>query len=292
MADYLGQVTSACESDSFHLGLGNCDKQEGKTTGLILTGANATYNMDAEAFIAAIHANTISDGADRMTILSGLKGAAFSGGDFNTVDDGTYGEQKTTNLSARTDTFTVNGGDCRYKELSKLNKKTFRVFRYDDEGYLYGTVKTKGGESVFAGYLATIYVRRIRPDGSAAYGIEVAVSYSASLEKEEKNMNAFSVGDLPGGLIGIILKAGTAGTASVLTACSGQDITSDYGDEWDETMFVDATGANPTNVDFDGDTGLLTIAPAGAYRPASAKILDAGNVAGFEGVGAYVQITA
>ena len=107
-------------------------------------------------------------------------------------------------------------------------------------------------------------------------------------------MHAFEVGlpNVPDGLIGVALKAGATGTASVVTACGGEDITAEYGDKWKANMFINDSGTAATTATFDLATGLLSIAPAGKYRVASASVLEAGDILGLDGVGEYADVSA
>lgn len=290
MAEFLGQIFANCQENTPLTRMGSCDKEEGKTINLLINlNVNASYPLDAEAFAGNLRKYVISSGADRIIPIGGIKQTTLSGNDFNTIDDGDYGEQKTTNVTAQTDVFSINGGDCLWKQLAKFNKKRVRVMRYDDESYLYNTAFMQGDKPYMRGFLATLYVRRVRATGTTAYTIELQVCYSANKESEEKSINAFELASIPEGLMGIMLKAGVAGTASVVTTCGGLDITADH--EWDKTSFVTKTGDNPTAVSLDSDTGLLTIAPAGSYRIATADILDMADIIGYEGVDEYVNIS-
>ncbi len=169
-----------------------------------------------------------------------------------------------------------------------------RVLRVDDEGFVYGTVVVRDGKNYFAGFEATLYAVRTPTDGSTAYNLSLYAYYTPSNESEEKNMHAFEVGlpNVPDGLIGVALKAGATGTASVVTACGGEDITAEYGDKWKANMFINDSGTAATTATFDSATGLLSIAPAGKYRVASASVLEAGDILGLDGVGEYADVSA
>ena len=73
----------------------------------------------------------------------------------------------------------------------------------------------------------------------------------------------------------------------MITACGGEDITSEYGEKWATSMFTDEAGANPESVTFDENTGLLTFAPAKAFRVVSSAIL---GIDGLEGINEFVDL--
>lgn len=290
----LGTIKDNSQSiDMPFTGSGSCPKQEGKISALLITGINALYPIDESVFIDGLEGYVTEKGPMRMFPVKNIVGMTLSGGDINAPDLGTYGGPAPTNLNAKNVAYQVNGGDCLYKELAKLNKRKMRVLRVDDEGYVYGTVVVRGDVKYFAGFEATMYAVRTATDGSAAYNLSLFAYYTPNNESEEKNMNAFQVGlpNVPDGLIGIALKKGAAEkTASVITDCGGLDITADYGDKWKATMFVNASGTNPTTLTFSADTGLLTFEPTGSYRVASASVLAAGDITGMDGVDKLVAL--
>ena len=73
---------------------------------------------------------------------------------------------------------------------------------------------------------------------------------------------------------------------------NGEDITAEYGDKWKANMFINDSGTAATTATFDSATGLLSIAPAGKYRVASASVLEAGDILGLDGVGEYADVSA
>lgn len=293
----LGQIKSNCKTATPLTGTESCAKQEGKASSLIITGLNAFFDVKAEGeFVASLEKFVAEAGPNRIYPIKNLVGMTINGGDINAPDLGTYGGAMPTNLNAKNVAYQINAGDCMYKELAKFNKRKMRVFRVDDEGYVYGTVVKKGGEELFAGFECTLYSVRTPTDGSTAYNLSLYVYYTPNNEDEEKNMTAINVGlvNIPDGLIGVVLKKGpTAGTASVITKCGAEDITSEYGDKWKASMFMLKTGesSTPTTVTFDASKGLLTFDPAnGEYRVAPASVLEK-DIPGIEGIDEYVTIS-
>lgn len=288
---YLGTIQGNCQQDIPHTGIGDCNVKEGKTVALLITGYNAFYPLDKEQFIANLETYVTQDGNLRMFPVNSVIANTINGGDINAPEAGFSGPQP-TNINAINIVYQTGGGNCFYKEIAKFNRRKVRVFRVDDQGYIFGTVVTRNGENHFAGFEATAYSYITPTDGTTITAINLALYYSANYEKELRNMNAFEIPEVPNGLIGLMLQKGaTTGTAKVIGSCDGEDYTLTYGDQWVADMFVNSTGANPTNVAFDEATGLLTFTPVGSYRIASASVLKAGNVIGFEGVNQLVDLT-
>lgn len=290
----LGQIKGNCKADSPYTGAGVCPKQEGKIQALIITAVNAMYPLEEEEFKSALNGYVGDTSILRMYPVKNVVGMTISGGDINAPDLGTYGGPAPTNLNAKNVAYQIDGGDCLYKELAKFNKRKVRIFRVDDEGYIYGTVVVKDGVSYFAGFEATLYATRTPSDGSTAYNLSLTAYYTPNNEAEEMNMNAFEIGiaNVPDGLVGVVLKKGTAAnTASVVTMCGGDDITADYGDKWTSNMFINAEGSAPTSVTFGEDTGVLTFDPAGSYRVAPVSKLEEGDIFGFDGVNQLVNLS-
>lgn len=289
----IGQIKSNCKTAIPLTGSESCAKQEGKTSALIVTGLNAYFDTEEALFADALENSVIEAGSNRIYPIKNIVGMTINGGDINAPDLGTYGGPSPTNLNAKNIAYQVNGGDCMYKEMAKLNRRKMRVFRVDDEGYVYGTLVKRGGKFFFAGFEATLYAHRTPTDGSTAYNLSVYVYYTPNNEDEEKNMAAMNVGlvNIPDGLLGVVLQKGTAtGTASVITLCGAEDITAEYGEKWKATMFLNASGESPTTVTYNSATGLLTFEPAAAYRVASAAVLNE-DIQGIEGVNELVDLS-
>ena len=290
----LGSIKSNCGAmGTPYTGIGSCPKKEGKVSALLITGKNALYPMESEDFVSGLSGYVTTADALKMYPIKGVVGMTINGGEVNAPDLGTYGGPVPTNLTAKNIAYQVDAGDCLYKAISKFNQRKMRVLRVDDEGFVYGTVVVRDGKNYFAGFEATLYAVRTPTDGSTAYNLSLYAYYTPSNESEEKNMHAFEVGlpNVPDGLIGVALKAGATGTASVVTACGGEDITAEYGDKWKANMFINDSGTAATAT-FDSATGLLSIAPAGKYRVASASVLEAGDILGLDGVGEYADVSA
>lgn len=283
-----GNIPSNCASEMAYTGVGPCPKQEGKTSALIITPLNATYSLEKDTFITEMEAGVKASGSSRVYPVKDVLGVTINGGDINAPEVGTYGAVMPTNLNAKNVVFQINGGDCLYKELAKLNKRKVRVFRVDDDGYVYGTMVN----GKFAGFEATLYATRTTTDGSTAYNLSLAVYYTPNIENEEKNLNAINVGltSIPSGLVGLTLVKGSATLkARVVTACGGDDVTAQFGTEWSTTAFVKEGGGNPTSATYaDGE---ITFDAAGSYRVAGASVLEGLDITGFDGIPEFVAIS-
>lgn len=286
-----GTIASSCTVSAVRTGNPNCDRSEGKTTGLIITPLNALYPLDGKTFTAGME-GYLTDDALRMMPIKNIASVTHNGGDINAPELGTYGGACPIGVNAVNDVFQIDGGDCLYKELSKLNKRRVRIFRCDDEGYLFGTVVTKDGKDYFAGFEATVYVTDIRTDGSTLNNLSITAYYSLQNEREEINKaSVFLENGLPAGLVGVMLEV-VGNKVRVVTSCDRSDVTAFFIDDWDATMFLNESGTAATTVTADKANNLLTIAPAGKYCVAPAKVLAVGNITGLDGVKTYVQITA
>ena len=255
---------------------------------LLITPLNAAYSPEKEAFLSEIEAGIKAGGSSRVYPVKNVLGVTINGGDINAPEVGTYGGVAPTGLNAKNVVFQVDGGDCLYKELAKLNKRKVRVFRVDDEGYVYGTMS----EGKFVGFEATVFSTRTTTDGSTPYNLSLTVYYTPNLEEEEKNLNAVSVGlnAIPSGLVGLTLVKGSATTkAKVVTSCGGDDVTEQFAEEWAATAFVKEGGGNPDTATYSD--GEITFDSAGSYRVAGADVLEGLDITGFDGIPEYVSIS-
>lgn len=289
----LGKVVGNCLDELPYTGIGSCPKQEGKTVALLITPRNATFPVDAKEFITQLGKDVVALPANRVFPVKNIIGMTINGGDINAPEMGTYGGTAPTNLNAKNIAYQIDGGDCLYKELAKFNKRKMRVFRVDDEGFVYGTVTKEGDATKFVGFECTLYANRVPTDGSTAYNLTLNVYYTPNLENEEKNMHAFQA-DLPAipdGLIGLTLVKGSAANkAKVVTACGGEDVTDEFGESWDATCFLTSAGAAPTSATYEN--GEITfVGGEGGVRVAGADKLNTAGIVGFEGIPEIVSLT-
>lgn len=285
-----GTILGNCGTQIAHTGAGSCPTAERKTMALIVTSYDAVYPLDPVAFNAALAGNVTVDGNQRMFPIKGIVSAPRSGGEINAPELGTYGGPTPNGVTAMNTLFQVDAGDCLFKELSKFNSRKVRVFRVDDEGFIFGTVVTKGDEDKFAGFEAKVFANSTEDTGDAAFALQLGVYYSANYNKEKQNKHGFELeNDLPEGLQGLRLVAGpTAATAKVFTTCGGVDVTEDH--TWTADMFKNAAGTSPTTIDTTTTPGYITFTPAGSYKVASASVLAAADIIGFEGVDELVSL--
>jgi hypothetical protein len=254
----------------------------------LISGKNALYPADDTAFVAGLPGYVVNPGTNRIYPVTGVAENTISGGDVATAEVGFSGARP-TGENATSEVYRLLGNDCLAKELKKLNKRQVRVFRVDDENYVYGTIVKQGSTEQFAGFNATVFTYDLKQTGSDPGGIYIAVYYSSDYENEKKALNAVHVDEIPDGLVGVELQSKTTGY-KVVSTCSGEDYTELYGNDWNTTMFATSTGTAPTTVTFAAATGLLSLAPAGAYRVKDAAALSAGDVHGLEGIEKYVTL--
>jgi len=288
-----GKILYECKDQSAYTGKESCLKKETKTVGLLVTKLNAKYPMDAQAFNEGIENEYINGtGLLRLTPINDVRITSNDGGDVATEDVG-YGETAPVGFNGFSQTYRVDGGVCLMKQLRRLSNSEVRVIRIDDQNGAFGTIVTDRQGDHFAGYKAILMVGENHADGSTGYFITLYVYYSSNYDKERERAHMVMLDSVPTGLLGVVLQKGTAtGTARVVSSCSGEDYTANYGGEWTPAMFVNEAGTNPTTVTFSEGTGLLTIAPTTSpWKLASASVLSGGNILGLEGVDTYVDLS-
>lgn len=290
MKEFKGIIASDCSDNRVRTGLTNCDRQPGRIVALALTPAGAMFPTDAAEFNDALE-GYVSDTVLRLMPVKGVAGATRNGGDINAPELGTYGGARPIGQNAINIAYTIDGGMCLYKELSKLNGRTVRVFEMDADNYLFGTVVTKAKTDYFAGYEGQVYVTFTPTDGSALGYITLTVYYPISHEKEVQNAMSIQLSNgMPDGLVGVELEAAGADSVKVFTVCDHTDVTDIYKEDWDTSMFVTKEGTDATTATYAD--GVIKLAPTGEYRIADAAVLAAGNITGIDGVEKYVNITA
>lgn len=290
MSEFKGRIANNCSDSSVRTGLTNCDRQPGRTTALGLTPISSLFPTDEQEFNEALE-GYVSDAALRLMPVKGVAGATRNGGDINAPELGTYGGARPIGQNAVNIAYTIDGGMCLYKELSKLNGRTVRVFELDADNYLFGTVVTKANTDYFAGYEGQVYVTFTPTDGSALGYITLTVYYPISHEKEVQNAMSLQLPNgLPDGLVGVELETVGANSVKVFTVCDHTDVTDIYKDEWDASMFITKDGTEATTATYSD--GVIKLAPTGEYRVAGASVLAAGNITGLDGAETYVSITA
>lgn len=290
-----GQIIGNCGQEVVHSGRENCGVIPGPTKHLLFHPANATYAMDKDALIAALGDLATADpNVDRITPVSPVSGNTPSGGDLATSPPGNYGGTGVTGINPTTVAYQINNGTpCMFKELSKWNRRTLRVFHVDDRAMIFGTVRSVGGTEKFAGHLVTAYAYEVQATGTDQYQLWINLDYSANYENEKMNRHGFELGaeNIPSGLLGLRLVASGSGV-KVVTECGGEDVTATYADEWDVSTFVSSTGTTPTAATYSAGAGTLAITPAGSYRVADAAALEAAGISGYEGSTQFATVTS
>lgn len=297
MAEYLGQVTGNCDTVKARTGSVACNVMEGKTKVLLLSFPSSRYPTLATEFKAGLQGWINGSDSNLIMPIKNVVGVEPSGGEVQTADIGDYGMTKPTGQSQYIETYTIDEGECMYKELMKMNREKVRVQRIDDKGIKFSTDIASGDDVETTGFVAQMYVTRTRGTGSAAYALTLTLYYTDDYEDELANMRAQTIGvsAIPDGLRGIVLQAQGNSTAKVVEACSGTDITAQYGDSWGPGVFVaeDGSISGIVTASYNSATGLLTFSDDGqAWKVADAATLYAAGIMGYEGIDEYVTITA
>lgn len=149
-----------------------------------------------------------------------------NGGDVRTSQEG-FGGTIPNGRNAYSETYTIlDGGECLYKQLIKLQGREMRMFKIDDQDVLYGTLDKSEN---LKGYKVHIAVTD-RPNNGANVGaIILNIYYTADYQKERENELAIALGDEIKTLRVLTIKNGVGGNSllfQIVYACSGRSITS------------------------------------------------------------------
>lgn len=289
----IGTVQSTCaEEGQVFSGVEKCSKKEGYTIGMFVSDDKARFPADRDLFLAELESN-INSG--KLTPLKTFIENTSNGGDVATNEIGFAGPVPSGyNALNETYRFFKDGGDCLYKSIQPLNQQGKRIIRVDEDGYVYGTLIQEGETISFAGFSAYLVVSRTKATSTSdIYNLGIIAYYGVNYKKkEEPNLHAFELGEIPDGIVGVYLEKGsTAGLAKVVSSCGGTDYTSEYGAEFaDETLFVNASGANPESVGYNTATGTLLFTPTGSYRIVGATQLAAKNIIGLGGINKFTSL--
>lgn len=294
----LGVVQGNCSAENVvHSRVGDCDVEPGLITGLIAVPRNKRFSSDIETFQEELAAAVL---AGQAIPIFGIEGATASGGDLQTGATD-YGTNQSFGVNPWTIAYRIlPGGVCLERALGDLDKKSMRFIWVEASGRIWlATTKTSAGVVQLMGFEGTAMTYNALPQNATTPFMKYFnVSYTANHRAEWLDGSTFVLDSIPEGLMGVTLVAGTAaGTARIVGACGGEDqgaimaqmagATADL-----KTAFVNDAGVNPTSANIDPETGLVTIAPAGAYRVASAVVLDGLNIVGYDGLPQTVQIEA
>ena len=291
--EILGTINGVCnENDQPHTRQSGCSTFEGITDGFYFTNQDGLFDPETEAFNQALKDAVYESGIKRVIPVLGPVAVTVNGGDIKTNQEG-WGPQMPVNVNAvREDYIVDTGGDCLYKQLSKMNKRSMRIFRLDQQMNLFGTAVKKDGELKFRGFLlSSVYVTLRKETDGQTGAVILSLFYSVNYENELINKHAVQLSEKIEGLSGIYLEKGSAtGKAKVRISCSGDDITSVYGENLAvATLYQDESGGNPTTASYAN--GELTISPAGKYKIADALTLKDAEIEGYEGENVYSDIS-
>lgn len=148
-----------------------------------------------------------------------------SGGDVRTSQEG-FGGTMPNGRNAYSETYTIiDGGECLYKQLIKLQGRELRMFKIDDQDVLFGVLDKADN---LKGYAVHIAVTERPNNGSNVGAIILNVYYTADYQKEREREVAISLGDEIKTLRVLTIKNGVGGDTpyfQIVYACSGRSIT-------------------------------------------------------------------
>lgn len=273
-----GRVLGRCNRETPYTGSNGCTKGEALTAALLFHDVKARYTDDEDAFITDLPTLVYATDLTRIYPVGNIQAVDISGFDTNTSDNGS-GYTVPTNKSQVIATYTLPNDDCLYKQLLKMQHVDWRVFRVDQDGYIYGTII----KDEFCGFRCQVAVRRIQASGTDSAYLYLEVYYSAQYEAELSNLNAYQIGveNIPEGLVPVIVQT-VGGGSKVIGECSAEDYTEQYGGQWTAPMFIQSSGTAATSVAYAD--GVLTITPSGTYRVADASVLAPAGILGITGI--------
>ena len=284
--DSYGFLGASCgvKGGQIFSGRGNCDYVESLTKGLIITNQTKSFNFDT--FESEIETALYASGNDKAWAVREVIDNAFNGGDVESIQEGAYGANKPDGLGAADQAFQVRASECLAKRLMKFNGKLVRVFTVDDNRIANGESTADGK---FAGKLGYIYVTYVKASKGTAPNLTVHLYYADYQDYLNKMSNAPLPKDTPEGLVPLTLKSAGAGTVKLVESCSASDVTEVLGADIDTTIFVNASGGNPTTATYAA--GAITLSPTGTYAIASASVLKSAGILGYDGVLEYISVS-
>ncbi|NDV46253.1 hypothetical protein D0T49_04260 [Paludibacter sp. 221] len=284
---YLGRVIGNCLSKTGHTKQERCDVIEEIPVAMLLAPSGTPFPLDQDEFNDNL-ASYINEG--KLIPVLKLADAAAEGGDANVAQVGSYGSSRVTNINGFVQTFTVEAGDCMFKNLKDL-EGNWDVFLVDRHMKLRGYAKEANGTAGFYGHDADIFVTETRANAGTAYSILVRVGYGVNYDHQRKNRHVISVETIPEGLAGVVVEKVSTGVIKVVSQCGGTDYTSLFASAVSPEMFINKAGEAVTTATYDEDTGTITIVPTTSpIRVAGLKTLIDGNVFGIDGVKYFTSI--
>ena len=290
--EILGIVPGICDdTNQPHTRQSGCSVFEGIPDGLYFTDPGGLFDPDIDLFNTELKDAVYASGVGRIIPVFGLTAVTQNGGDIATNKEG-WGPEMPLRMNAyREDYIIPTGGECLYKQLSKLNKRSVRVFRLDQKLNLFGTAVKKDGDLKWRGFLLnSVYVTpRKETEGQVAATV-LSLFYSVNYENELINKHSVQLSEKTEGLSGIYLEKGSgAGKAKVRITCSGEDVTSVYGSKLAvASLYLNDSGTHPTSVSYAN--GELTVSPSGKYKISDAETLKNAGIEGYEGENTYTNL--
>jgi len=253
-----------CVSAMLNTGKSKCTIDFGKIRGALIVpaGTKLPADLTAEKLEELCHASR----SGRVNAIVGFVEYAKDGGEPQANANG-YGGMKVTDVSARTDTFTMDEFDVALNaSLSKCMNQPYDVYFFDDKRLLYGI---NDGTDTLAGFpMSTIYPTAVpHPTSSAQASLTVSFSYEdarAAFEKLDFIQLDFDVRRAAIGLTPVVLEKTVDNKYKLVEAVGGYDLTEIYGPVLAENATL-VDGA--TAVTYDDTSKVMTLTTSAGATP-------------------------
>lgn len=273
--------TRTCVSALLNTGVSKCPFDPGKVRGAIVVpkGVKLPTDLTGTKLEELCHA----DRSERVYPIMSFVEYAKNGGEPQANANG-YGGTKVTDISVRTDTFTMEEFSAVLNaSLTKCMNQSYDVYYFDDKKMLYGI---NDGTDELAGFpMSTIYPTATpHPTSSALASLTVSFCYEDARESFE-NLDFVQLDFDPRrfamGLTPVILDKVEDNKYRLLESIGGYDLTETYGALLSDnaTAFEGVTAAT-----YDESAKVLTLTPTADATPRlkAAKTLYEAGIKGIE----------
>lgn len=271
-----------CVGALLNTGISKCPIDFGKIRGVLLVpkGKKLPALLTAESLKKACHA----DRSERVYPIGPFVEFAKNGGEPQANANG-YGGVQVTDLSARTDTFTM---DKFYPEVNasllKVMNQKYDAYYYDDKNYIYGVAD---GEELAGIPMSTVYPTDTSyPTSSASASLTVSLAYEdarSAMEKLDYIKADFDIRKAAVGLVEVEFgRVGNAGNAYKLyEKVGGYDVTAIYGELLADNAVVIA-GTSAATYSAADETLTLTVTEGAEPKLKAPKTLLEAGIEGIE----------
>jgi len=257
-------LNGTCENVLAAFGKETCASFKGLPKGFLFSEADFKLPMEGtfydeygvslgtalEVFNDLVPFTTAGRRPQVMAYYPNVTNMETSGGDVRTSQEG-FGGIMPNGRNAFSETYTIiDGGECLYKQLIKLQGRELRMFKIDDQDVLFGVLDKADN---LKGYAVHIAVTERPNNGSNVGAIILNVYYTADYQKEREREVAISLGDEIKTLRVLTIKNGVANVTryfQIVYACSGRSITAGNPDLASQIM--DGQNSHLPVIDWDG----------------------------------------